>query len=135
MLENHFCPILVRFAHAICTYGVSICCFATRYMVALRPFDIFLATLEIRYVAFGNEGRNTPCFSPRRAYRVAEQHIEPKAISSDASAAHIDVESSRQRHDRLNVGHKTKRYIFVPKMGVTTKGIFILYFSHSLLQV
>ena len=85
------------------TFGMSICCFATRYMVALRPFDIFLATLEIRYVAYGNECRlrlflHAPqgISSALAPYRVAD-------ISSGASAAHIDVESSCQRHDRFDM--------------------------------
>ena len=84
------------------TFGMSICCYATRYMVALRPFDIFLATLEIRYVAYGNESRlrlfllaPQGISSALAPYRVAD-------ISSDASAAHIDVESSCETHDTLD---------------------------------
>ena len=34
-----------------------------------------------------------------------------------------------ETHDRLNMGHKTKRYIFVPKTGVVKpKGIFYVSF-------
>ena len=82
---------------------MSICCYATRYMVALRPFDIFLATLEIRYVAYGNESRlrlfllaPQGISSALAPYRVAD-------ISSDASAAHIDVESSFETNDGLDM--------------------------------
>ena len=39
------------------TSGVSICCFATRYLLAGRAIDIFLTAFEIRYVACGNEYR------------------------------------------------------------------------------
>jgi hypothetical protein len=46
--------------------------------------------------------------------------------AADMSAAHSDVESSFETHDGLDVGHKTKRYIFMPKMGVVKpKGIFL----------
>ena len=39
--------------------------------------------------------------------------------------ANLVVESACETHDRLDVGHKTKRYIFVPKTGVVKpKGIF-----------
>ena len=46
--------------------------------------DIFLATLEFRYMLISFAFDMDMChLSPRRAYRVTEQHIEPKAISSD----------------------------------------------------
>ena len=100
-------------------------------MDALRPFDIFLTMLEIRYVAYGNECRlhrasvislalpiGQRISSALAPYRVAD-------ISSDASAAHIDVESSCEAHDRLDMGQEYKRYIFMPKTGgVKPKGIF-----------
>ena len=41
-----------------------------------------------------------------------------------------------QTNNTLDMGQDYKRYIFVSKTRVvTTKGIFILYFSRSLLQV
>ena len=53
-------------------------------MFARGELDIFLATLEIRYmlILFAFD-MDTSTSRPRRAYRVAKQHIEPKAISSD----------------------------------------------------
>ena len=53
------------------------------------------------------------------------------ALSVEFSKTHLPeganlvVESVCETHDRLDVGHKTKRYIFVPKTGVVKpKGIF-----------
>ena len=96
-------------------FCVSICCYATRYLLALRAIDIFLATLEIRYVAYGNECRLRRCCYLSRVARWAT-HIERVApyrvadISSDASAAHIDVESSCETHDGLDVS-RTREHI------------------------
>jgi hypothetical protein len=49
-------------------------------MVALRPFDIFFASLKIRYVAFGNEGSIVPSrpagHIEREALYRAEGYIE-----------------------------------------------------------
>ena len=86
------------------TYGVSICCFATRYLLALRAIDICslrshsicclrqrvsIAPLVVTYLALPVGQRISSALAP---YRVAD-------ISSDASAAHIDVESSFETND------------------------------------
>ena len=53
-------------------------------MFAYGELDIFLAMLEIRYMLISFAFDIDMCHRlPRRAYRVAEQHIEPQAISSD----------------------------------------------------
>ena len=53
-----------------------------RYVAS--QLDIFLALLEIRYMLISFAFDMDMCHPlPRRAYRVAKQHIEPQAISSD----------------------------------------------------
>ncbi len=53
-------------------------------MFAYGELDIFLAMLEIRYMLISFAFDIDMCHRlPRRAYRVAKQHIEPQAISSD----------------------------------------------------
>ena len=53
-------------------------------MFANGELDIFLAMLEIRYMLTTFAFDIDMChLLPHRAYRVAKQHIEPKAISSD----------------------------------------------------
>ena len=71
-------------------------------MLALQAIDIFPAMLEIRYVAVGNECR-------LRLFLIAPQGISSALapyrvadISSDASAAHIDVEPTCETHDGLD---------------------------------
>ena len=118
------------------TFGMSICCFATRYLLALRAIDIFLAMLEIRYVSVGNECR-------LRLFLIAPQGISSALapyrvadISSDASAAHIDVESSFETNDGLDVDQDSKRYKNRSKMGVETpKGIFLDYVSTLIISI
>ena len=59
--------------------------------------SIYARVARIRYVAFGNECR-------LRLFLLAPQGISSaKRISSDASAAHIDVESSCETHDGLDM--------------------------------
>jgi hypothetical protein len=53
--------------------------------------------------------------SPQGIYRAAAG-----GISSDASAAHIDVESSCETHDRLDAGQDTKGLKMVKKRGGNT---------------
>ena len=92
----------------------SICCLRQR--VSIAPF--LLAPQGISSV-----------LAP---YRVAD-------ISSDASAAHIDVESSCETHDRLDVGQDYKRSQNLSKKGVETpKGIFLKqtsFFIHHINNV
>ncbi len=77
----------------------SICCLRQR--VSIAPF--LLAPQDIS--------------SALALYRVAD-------ISSDALAAHIDVGSSCETHDGLDMGQEYKRYIFTQKTGVVKpKGI------------
>ena len=53
-------------------------------MFADGELDIFLVTLEIRYMLISFAFDMDMChLLARRAYRVAKQHIEPQAISSD----------------------------------------------------
>ena len=88
-------------------------------MFADGELDIFLAMLEIRYMltlfAFDMDMRH---LSPRRAYRVAEQHIELKAISSDTKW-HISMLKLLfvKTNNSFNMGQDSKRYIFMPKTG------------------
>ena len=104
-------------------------------MFSLCSNSIFARVASNRYVAYGNESRyaadalfpNLVLLSGK-TYRVPAGIYRAAAggISSDASAAHIDVESSCETHDGLDMGHKTKRYIFMPKTGVVKpKGIFL----------
>ena len=112
-------------------------------MFAYGELDIFLAMLEIRYmlISFAFDMLPTATsaamrltrFSPISFCRKAKHIESPQGIyraaaggiSSDASAAHIDVEPTCETNDGLDVGHKTKRYIFMPKTGVVKpKGIF-----------
>ena len=72
-------------------------------MFSLRSNSIYAHFIRIRYVAYGNESRLRHFLiapqgisSALALYRVAD-------ISSDASAAHIDVESSCETHDRLDM--------------------------------
>ena len=53
-------------------------------MFAYGELDIFLAMHEIRYMLISFAFDIDMCHRlPRRVYRVAKQHIEPQAISSD----------------------------------------------------
>ena len=96
-------------------------------MFAYGELDIFLAMIEIRYMLISFAFDIDMCHRlPRRAYRVAKQHIEPQAISSDTKW-HLSMLKLlfAKTNNSFNVGHKTKRYIFVPKTGgVKPKGIF-----------
>ena len=68
-------------------------------MFSLCSNSIYAHGVRIRYIS--RTARKSKWIAPplpHRAYRVAKQHIEPKAISSITSVVHIDVESSCQRH-------------------------------------
>ena len=67
----------------------------TRYLLALRAIDIFLAMLEIRYVAYGNESRLR--LFP---YRPAG-HIE--RFSAISSRRHIERRVSGAYRRRADV--------------------------------
>ena len=114
--KSYFTPLFLSI-HS--TYGASICCFATRYktptvyryvrlgrtryMVALRPFDIFLALLEIRYVAYGNESR-------LRLFLIAPQGIS-SAFSAISSRRHIErrVSGAYRRRVVVRDERRTRR--------------------------
>ena len=68
--------------------------------------------------------------SPQGIYRAAAG-----GISSDASAAHIDFESSCETHDTINMGHKSKRSQKRSKMGIVkAKSLKIIGGNHHLSQ-
>ena len=84
------------------TYGASICCYATRYVFATLKLDIcsfhshsiccLWQRVSIAPFLLAPQGIS----SALAPYRVAD-------ISSDASAAHIDVEPTCETHDGLDV--------------------------------
>ena len=100
--------VFIIYCFDLLLYYLSICCYATRYMVAMRPFDIFLAKY---YVFFA---RNSICYL-RQQESIAPFLLAPQGISSalapyrvadissGASAAHIDVEPTCETHDGLDV--------------------------------
>ena len=72
----------------------------------------------VTYLALPVGQRISSALAP---YRVAD-------ISSDASAAHIDVEPTCETHDGLDMGQDSKRYKNRSKTGVETpKGIFLTF--------
>ena len=82
-------------------------------MFAGGELDIFLAMLEIRYMLISFAFDIDMCHRlPRRAYRVAKQHIEPQAISSDTKW-HISMLKLlfADTNNSFNVGQDSKRYI------------------------
>ena len=96
----------------------------------LSKQSIYARVARIRYVAFGNERSIAPqTYFSRFAHRA--KHIErvsaisnAKRISSDASAAHIDVESACQRHDRFDVsrrGEQIKRLDALRRISILTE--------------
>ena len=87
----------------------------TRYMLISFAFDMLpLATsVDCAFSLIAPQGIS----SALALYRVAD-------ISSDASAAHIDVEPTCETNDGLDMGQDSKRYKNRSKTGVETpKGI------------
>ena len=85
----------------------------TRYMVVLRPFDIFLATLEIRYVAYGNE---------RRLRLVL---LAPQGISSALAPYRTRSVYRAVRQRRISTSSRRVRRTTLSTWAGTPKGIKI----------
>ena len=108
-------------------------------MFADGKLDIFLTMLEIRYMLTLFAFDIDMChLSPRRAYRVAEQHIELKAISSDTKW-HISMLKLLfvKTNNSFNMGQGSKKSQNRSKTEVAKpKGIFyfclplIVFLSH-----
>ena len=92
MLKTHICPFCRYVPH-----------WRTRYVLALRAIDIFLATLEIRYVAYGSESRLRRAIVTSLALPVgqrissAKRHIESKTYRATRQRR-ISTSSRRVRH-------------------------------------